>query len=257
MSSVPPLPRLAELQREKLPRHVAIIMDGNGRWAKQRGGLRIFGHRSALGAVRECTELCTEVGVGFLTLYTFSEENWNRPKLEVRALMELLVDTIRKETPDLHRNNVRISTIGHLDRLPPKAQRELQDAMATTAQNTGLVLTLALSYGSRQDIMEAVRQICHQVQRGEVQPQDVNERLLSASLSTAGMPDPELLIRTSGEHRISNFLLWEIAYSEIYFTPKLWPDFRKADLLDALLDYQGRERRFGLTSEQLTAHTAK
>jgi undecaprenyl diphosphate synthase len=251
MSSETPHPRLAELQRDKLPQHVAIIMDGNGRWAKQRGGLRIFGHRSALGAVRECTELCTELGIGYLTLYTFSEENWNRPKLEVRALMELLVETIRKETPDLHRNNVRVNTIGHIGRLPERAQRELRDAIATTAQNTGLVLTLALSYGSRQDILDAVRNICQQVQQGAVQPDEVTERLISANLSTAGMPDPELLIRTSGEHRISNFLLWEIAYSEIYFTPKLWPDFRKNDLVDALLDYQRRERRFGLTSEQL------
>jgi undecaprenyl diphosphate synthase len=239
------------LNPQTVPRHVAIIMDGNGRWAKQRGGLRIFGHRSALTAVRECVEGSREVGVEYLTLYTFSTENWSRPKAEVMALMELLVDTIRKETPDLHRNNVRVNAIGDLERLPRRAQEALTASLNETQHNTGLVLTLALSYGSRVDILAAVRHIAEDVQAGRVQPNGIDERLFSSYLSTHNLPDPEFLIRTSGEFRVSNFLLWEIAYAELYVTPKLWPDFRKADFLLALHDYQQRERRFGQTSDQL------
>jgi len=250
MASPASLPSPA-LVPERLPKHVAIIMDGNGRWAKKRGNLRVFGHRKALTAVRDVTEACSEWGISYLTLYTFSTENWQRPKLEVKALMELLVSTIRKETPELHQNNVRLSSIGELDRLPAKAQRELQEAKDMTADNTGLTLTLALSYGSRMDMLQAIKQLAHQVKEGTLQPEDLEEHHIREALSTAQLPDPELLIRTSGEYRISNFLLWEIAYAELYITPTLWPDFRRADLHEALLNYQQRERRFGRTSEQM------
>lgn len=235
----------------KLPRHVAIIMDGNGRWARTRGNERIFGHRHAVQAVRDATEGAAELGIEFLTLFAFSTENWNRPRAEVNALMRLLVDTIRKETATLTENDVRLHAIGHLDRLPGNCHQHLQEAIALTQHNQRMVLTLALSYGARSDIQAAMRLMAQEVQAGRLQPDDIDEALISRHLSTAYAPDPELLIRTSGEYRISNFLLWEIAYSEIYFTPKLWPDFRRDDLYAALLDYQGRERRFGKISEQI------
>ncbi|RMG21608.1 MAG: isoprenyl transferase [Bacteroidetes bacterium] len=236
----------------KLPRHIAIIMDGNGRWARKRGNIRVFGHQSAIQAVRESAEAAAELGVEYLTLFAFSTENWSRPKMEVEALMRLLVQTIRQETHTLMENDIRLHAIGNVGQLPPKCQRELAEAIDLTRNNQRMTLTLALSYGSRYDITQAVKKLVEQALQGQILPADINEELLSNALSTAGIPEPELLIRTSGEYRISNFLLWEIAYSEIYFTPKLWPDFRKEDLYEAILDYQGRERRFGKISEQIS-----
>ena len=234
-----------------LPQHIAVIMDGNGRWAKQQGAARVFGHRSAIKAVREITEGCAELGVKYLTLYAFSTENWNRPKLEVDALMTLLVHTIRGEIKTLMKNNVRLSTIGHTESLPADCQRELQEAMRATETNTGLTLILALSYSGRWEILEAVRQLTTDIQNGKFQPSDIDEGLFSSYLSTEGIPDPELMIRTSGEMRISNFMLWQLAYSEFYMPDVLWPDFRKPHLWEAILTYQKRERRFGKTSEQV------
>ena len=227
-------------------------MDGNGRWAKQRGGLRIFGHQSAITAVRETVEGAAELGIGYLTLYAFSTENWNRPQYEVSALMQLLVNTIAKETATLMKNNIRLQAIGNLESLPASCRRELNDAIAVTKDNTRMTLVLALSYSGRWDISQAVSKIGKAIQAGTLQPEDVNESNFGSFLATADMPDPELLIRTSGEMRISNFLLWQLAYTELYITDLLWPDFRKENLYEALLSYQGRERRFGKTSEQLT-----
>ncbi len=234
-----------------LPQHIAVIMDGNGRWAKQQGAARVFGHRSAIKAVREVTEGCAELGIKYLTLYAFSTENWNRPKFEVDALMTLLVHTIRGEIKTLMDNNVRLATIGHTESLPKDCQRELQEAMRATEGNTGLTLILALSYSGRWEILEAVRQLTAAIQRGQFQPSDIDEGLFSSYLSTGGIPDPELMIRTSGEMRISNFMLWQLAYSELYMPDVLWPDFRKPHLWEAILTYQKRERRFGKTSEQV------
>lgn len=242
---------LSQIDRSKLPHHIAVIMDGNGRWAKGQGGIRIFGHRSAIKAVRETTEGAAELGVGFLTLYAFSTENWNRPKAEVEALMTLLVDTIHGETPTLQKNNIRLNAIGNLEALPTNCLNTLTNCMQATANNTGMLLTLALSYGSRSDITLAVKKIAEQVQKGELLPENIDDKTIKSALSTHNIPDPELLIRTSGEQRISNFLLWEIAYTELYITPKLWPDFRREDLVAAILDFQKRERRFGKTGEQL------
>lgn len=242
---------LSQIDRSKLPHHIAVIMDGNGRWAKGQGGIRIFGHRSAIKAVRETTECAAELGVDFLTLYAFSTENWNRPKAEVEALMTLLVDTIHSETPTLQKNNIRLNAIGNLDALPNNCLNTLTNCMQATHNNTGMVLTLALSYGSRSDITLAVKKIAEQVQKGELLPENIDDKTIKSALSTHNIPDPELLIRTSGEQRISNFLLWEIAYTELYITPKLWPDFRREDLVGAILDFQKRERRFGKTGEQL------
>ncbi|MFN0200803.1 MAG: isoprenyl transferase [Bacteroidia bacterium] len=242
----------AQIDIHKLPRHVAIIMDGNGRWAKSKGGLRIFGHRSGIKAVREATEACTELGIEYLTLYTFSTENWNRPKFEVDALMSLLIDTIEGETSDLIKNGIKLNTIGEIEKLPEKCQRQLQVAMEKTSHNHKLILTLALSYGSRNDILHAVQALAEKVKTGELAADDISETVFKSALSTANLPDPELMIRTSGEMRISNFLLWELAYAELYVTPKLWPDFRKNDLFEAVLDFQKRERRFGKTSEQIS-----
>ncbi len=239
---------LSQIDRNKLPHHIAVIMDGNGRWAKGQGGIRIFGHRSAIKAVRETTECAAELGVDFLTLYAFSTENWNRPKAEVEGLMTLLVDTIHGETPTLQKNNIRLNAIGNLAALPEKCRSTLQTCMQVTANNTGMLLTLALSYGSRNDITLAVQKIAEQVQKGLLLPENIAEKTIKAALSTHNIPDPELLIRTSGEQRISNFLLWEIAYTELYITPKLWPDFRKEDLVAAILEFQGRDRRFGNVS---------
>ena len=227
-------------------------MDGNGRWAKQRGGMRIFGHQSAITAVRETVEGAAELGIEYLTLYAFSTENWNRPQFEVNALMQLLVSTISKETATLTKNNIRLQTIGDTKSLPSSCQRELQEAMDATRNNTRMTLVLALSYSGRWDISQAVKNIGKAVQEGKITPEEINETTISNYLATSGMPDPELLIRTSGEQRISNFLLWQLAYTELYITDLLWPDFRKENLYEALVSYQARERRFGKTSEQLT-----
>ncbi len=235
----------------RVPKHIAIIMDGNGRWAKEKGKLRVFGHHNGVLSVRDVVEGAVEVGVKYLTLYTFSAENWNRPKLEVAAIMELMVNTIHKEIKTFMNNNIKLNAIGDLDKLPGKCHRELINAMKTTEGNTGLVLTLALSYSSRHEIVHAVKSIATKVKDGVINVDDIDENVFSDNLYTHNMPEPELMIRTSGEHRISNYLLWQIAYAELYFTPKLWPDFRREDLFEAILDYQKRERRFGLTSEQV------
>lgn len=240
-----------KIDLSKLPQHVAIIMDGNGRWAKEQGKLRIFGHHNGVLSVRDVVEGAAELGIRYLTLYTFSAENWNRPKLEVTAIMELMVSTIHKEIDRLLKNNVRLKAIGDLDMLPGKCYSELAGAIDKTKENTGLTLTLALSYSSRREIVQAAKNIAVKVQRGELDIPDINEETFENNLYTHDMPDPELLIRTSGEYRISNYLLWQIAYAELYFTPKLWPDFRKEDLYEAILNYQKRERRFGMTSEQV------
>jgi undecaprenyl diphosphate synthase len=241
-----------KIDPSKLPQHIAIIMDGNGRWAKQKGAMRVFGHRNAIKAVRDATEGSAELGIKYLTLYAFSTENWNRPKFEVDALMELLVDTIKKETPTLLKNNVKLSTIGNTESLPPKAQTKLKQAMEATKHNTGLNLILALSYSGRWEIIRAVKAIAEKVRTGSIaHVEAIDEELFSHHLSTEQIPDPELLIRTSGEMRISNFLLWQIAYSELYITPTLWPDFRREHLYEAIIEYQQRERRFGKTSEQI------
>ena len=234
-----------------LPQHVAIIMDGNGRWAKRKGNIRLFGHRQALRAVREVIEAGVELSLGFVTLYTFSTENWKRPKAEVLGLMELLVNTIRKETPLLMENNIRLRAIGNIDDLPRRPHRELMKSMELTRNNTGLTLTLALSYGGRSDILSAVNRIVEKAVDGKLEPGQSTEEDLRAEMSTHYLPDPELLIRTSGEFRVSNFLLWELAYAEIYIAEKLWPDFSREDLYQAILDYQRRERRFGMISEQI------
>lgn len=236
---------------DNLPKHVAVIMDGNGRWAKQRGGLRIFGHQNAIKAVRETVEAAAELGVKYLTLYAFSTENWNRPAIEVTALMQLLVSTIRKETATLNKNDIRLKTIGDTASLPEACQRELQEAIDMTSQNARMTLVLALSYSGRWDIMQAMQRLAQDVGHNKVADNAITEATISQYLSTAGMPDPELLIRTSGEQRISNFLLWQLAYTELYITELLWPDFRKEHLYEAIVAYQRRERRFGKTSEQL------
>ncbi|OAQ40713.1 isoprenyl transferase [Pedobacter psychrophilus] len=241
-----------KLSLDKLPKHVAIIMDGNGRWAKEKGKMRVFGHKNGVLAVRDTVEGAAEIGVENLTMYAFSTENWNRPKLEVTALMELLVSTINKETKTLMDNNVRLNAIGDLQSLPSRCYKELQEAMAKTAGNTRLTLTLALSYSSRWEILNATKLLAEDAASGKIKPDDIDEKLFEKYLSTHNLPDPELMIRTSGEHRISNYLLWQLAYAELYFTSKLWPDFRREDLFEAIYNYQQRERRFGLTSEQLT-----
>jgi undecaprenyl diphosphate synthase len=242
---------LDQIDLSKLPQHVAIIMDGNGRWAKGKGKLRIFGHHNGVTSVRDVVEGADKLGIKYITLYTFSSENWNRPKLEVMAIMELMVSTIHKEVPGFMKNNIRLNAIGDLDMLPGKCLRELNNAIETTAGNTGVVLTLALSYSSRREIVSAAKNIAIKVKNGELDINDINEEVFERNLFTGDMPNPELLIRTSGEYRISNYLLWQIAYAELYFTTKLWPDFRKEDLYEAVIDFQKRERRFGLTSEQV------
>lgn len=240
-----------KIDLSNLPKHVAIIMDGNGRWAKQKGKSRIFGHYNGVTAVRETTEAAAELGVKFLTLYAFSTENWNRPRIEVNALMKLLVQTINKETKTLNKNNIRLLTIGDTDSLPKKCREELQEAIDKTAGNTRMSLVLALSYSSKWEIINAVKNIVQLVQKGQLEIKDINQDMFGKYLTTDAIPDPELLIRTSGEYRISNFLLWQIAYSELFFTSKLWPDFRKEDFYEAIAAFQKRERRFGLTSEQI------
>lgn len=242
---------LDQIDLSRLPQHVAIIMDGNGRWAKGKGKLRIFGHHNGVTSVRDVVEGADKLGIKYITLYTFSSENWNRPKLEVMAIMELMVTTIHKEVPGFMKNNIRLNAIGDLDTLPEKCLRELNNAIEITAGNTGVVLTLALSYSSRREIVRAAKNIAIKVKNGELNAEDINEEIFEQNLFTGDMPNPELLIRTSGEYRISNYLLWQIAYAELYFTTKLWPDFRKEDLYEAVIDFQKRERRFGLTSEQV------
>jgi undecaprenyl diphosphate synthase len=236
---------------EKLPKHVAIIMDGNGRWAKKRGALRIFGHQHGVTAVRETVEAAAEIGIKYLTMYAFSTENWNRPKFEVDALMELLVKTINKETETLNKNNIRLIAIGDIESLSKDCYNELMKTVRITEKNSHMTLILALSYSAKWEITEAVKKIAGRVKNNELVIQDINQDTISDSLSTKDIPDPELLIRTSGEYRISNFLLWQLAYAELYFTPVLWPDFRKDDFYKAIINYQERERRFGLTSEQI------
>lgn len=242
-----------QINPDKLPQHIAIIMDGNGRWAKMHGKQRIFGHQNGVTAVREATEAAAELGVKYLTVYAFSTENWNRPKFEVDALMRLLVDSIEKETPTLNKNNIRLNAIGDIESLHKKSYNQLIKTIEATASNDRMTLTLALSYSARSEIVETVKSIAERVKNNQINLEDIDHQLISANLNTASMPDPELLIRTSGEHRISNFLLWQIAYAELYFTPTLWPDFRKEDLYKAIINYQSRERRFGKTSEQIKA----
>lgn len=238
-----------------MPRHIAIIMDGNGRWAKEKGQDRLYGHFHGVESVRAIVEGCAELGVGYLTLYAFSTENWDRPKNEVDGLMELLVDTIRKEVTMLNKNNISLHVIGDMNMLPEYAQNELQEALEMTSRNTGLNLIMALSYSSRWELMNAVKLIAKDVQQGKIDPENIDQNTLQQYLTTSNFPDPELMIRTSGEYRISNFLLYQLAYAELYFTNTRWPDFRKENLYEAILDFQGRERRFGKTSEQLTTET--
>jgi undecaprenyl diphosphate synthase len=242
-----------DLVIENIPKHIAVIMDGNGRWAKKQGKLRIFGHENGVKAVRDTVEACAEIGVEYLTLYAFSTENWNRPKFEINALMTLLVSTINKETKTLMDNNIRLATIGDTDSLPSKCKKELLEAIEKTKNNSRMTLVLALSYSSKWEITKAITKIAEHVKLGQLATEQITEDTINQYLATAGIPDPELLIRTSGEHRISNFLLWQIAYSELYFTEKLWPDFRREDLYEAIASFQQRERRFGKTSEQISA----
>ncbi|MCR5695723.1 MAG: isoprenyl transferase [Marinilabiliaceae bacterium] len=239
-----------EIIKEKLPRHVAIIMDGNGRWAKSKGSERLFGHKRGVNAVRQVTEAAVELGIEYLTLYAFSTENWNRPKLEIEGLMLLLMTSLESELKTFINNDVRLRVIGN-DKLPKEVQKRLKSVEEKTAHCKRLTLVLALSYSSRWEITNCVREVAQKVSEGKLNVADINENIVSENMATAFMPDPELLIRTSGEQRISNFLLWQIAYTELYFTQTLWPDFGKEDFYKALVDYQGRERRFGKTSEQI------
>ncbi|MAT54469.1 MAG: isoprenyl transferase [Saprospirales bacterium] len=241
----------SQINKEKLPRHIAIIMDGNGRWAKQQGLPRVEGHRNGVVAVREASEAAAELGVEYLTLYAFSTENWARPETEVNALMTLLVETIQKEIKTLNDNNIALKAIGDIENMPTHTREALKWAIDETASNTGMKLVLALNYSARWEIVEAARKLARQAAAGQLDPESINDELFANALSTAGMPDPELLIRTSGEKRISNFLLWQIAYGELCFLPIMWPEFRKDHLYQAIIDYQHRERRFGKTSEQL------
>jgi len=239
----------------RLPNHIAIIMDGNGRWAKKHGHIRSIGHQHGVKPVREVSEACAEIGVKHVTLYAFSTENWNRPIEEVNALMELLVQTINAEVPTLQKNNIRLNAFGDLDKLPENCKKQLDEAINATSSNSRMTLNLALSYSSRWEIMEAVKNFAKDCIDNKKDPNAINEELFSSYLATKNIPDPELMIRTSGEHRISNFLLWQIAYSELYFTQTLWPDFDREELYAAIVDYQKRERRFGKISEQLTQTT--
>lgn len=240
-----------QLDLKKLPRHIAIIMDGNGRWAKKKGNPRVFGHKNAIAAVRDTIEGSAELGIEYVTLYAFSTENWNRPRTEVDALMTLLVSTINKETKTLMDNNIRLRTIGDINSLPKSVARHLNDAIVKTEKNTGLNLILALSYSSRWEILNAVNNLVQDIKSNKTQSAEISQKLFESYLTTKDFPDPELLIRTSGEYRLSNFLLWQAAYTELYFTPTLWPDFRRNDLYKAIADYQKRERRFGKISEQM------
>lgn len=240
-----------QIDKNNLPKHVAIIMDGNGRWAKKQGKLRVFGHRKGVTAVREAIEGAAEIGVEFLTLYAFSTENWNRPKFEVDALMSLLLSSLKDELNTLQENNIKLQVIGDISKLPQKNQNELQQVIDKTKDNSRMTLVLALSYGSKVEILDAVKSISEKVKNGDIDVSEINEDTISNNLYTSGMPDVDLLIRTSGETRISNFLLWQIAYAELFFLEKLWPDFNRSDLFNTILDYQNRERRFGKTSDQI------
>ena len=239
------------INKDRIPKHVAIIMDGNGRWAKKNGLLRTIGHSNGVKSVREVVEASVELGVSFLTLYAFSNENWKRPKTEVNALLELLVKSLNKELPTFQENNIQLQTIGETQNLPKRCHKILRETIEKTANNDGLKLVLALSYSSKLEILNSVKTLAQKVAEKIISPEDITESVFSNELYTADHPDPDLLIRTSGEHRISNFLLWQIAYAELYFSPKLWPDFTKEDFFAAILDYQNRERRFGKTAEQL------
>lgn len=243
---------LSKIDLTNTPKHIAIIMDGNGRWAKKQGHMRLYGHNIGVESVREVLKAAKELKVEYLTLYAFSTENWNRPKEEVDGLMDLLVRTIAGEVNELHESGVSLKAIGDLEGLPNDCNAELQQAIDKTKNNTDINLVLALNYSSRWELTEAIRRISNDVQTGKIQPNEINDDLISTYLTTKNIPDPELLIRTSGEHRISNFLLWQIAYSELHFTPVLWPDFKREDLFKAVLDYQSRERRFGMVSEQIS-----
>jgi len=239
------------INKDNLPKHLAIIMDGNGRWAKQKGMLRAFGHEKGTKSVRVVVEACAKLGIENLTLYAFSTENWNRPKLEVDTLMKLLISSLKGELKTLQNNNIRLNSIGNLDNLPASVKKELTEVIAKTKDNKRMTLTLALSYGSREEIITAVRNISDKVKNNIISTTDIDESIINQHLYTHNLPDVDLVIRTSGEHRISNFLLWQIAYAEFYFTDVLWPDFREKDLYDAIISYQKRERRFGKTSEQI------
>ena len=242
---------LEKINKDNLPKHLAIIMDGNGRWAKQKGLLRAFGHENGTKSVRVTVESCAKLGIENLTLYAFSTENWNRPKLEVDTLMKLLINSLKNELKTLTENRIRLHAIGNLDLLPKSAQKELLEVIETTKNNTRMTLTLALSYGSREEIISAVKQISDKVKNNIISIDSIDESIINQHLYTRNLPEVDLLIRTSGEHRISNFLLWQIAYAELYFTPILWPDFKEEDLYEAIISYQKRERRFGKTSEQI------
>ena len=242
---------LEQIDKKRLPRHIAVIMDGNGRWAKNRKQPRVFGHKNGVKSVREVTEAAAEFGIEYLTLYAFSTENWKRPKLEVDALMRLLVETLSKEVATLNKNNIQLQAIGDLDRLPSSTYKALLRGIKDTETNNRMVLTLALNYSAKWEITQAMQRIAEAVKSSSLEPGSIDEALISQHLSTAKIPDPELLIRTSGETRLSNFLLWQLAYAELYFTPVLWPDFRKKDLHEAIVNFQNRERRFGMISEQI------
>jgi undecaprenyl diphosphate synthase len=243
---------IEQIDKDRLPKHIAVIMDGNGRWAKSKGLERIFGHRNGVKAVRETVEGAAELGVEYITLYAFSSENWNRPKKEVDALMTLLISSLKKEMSTLQKNKIQLKAIGELQNLPVNARKELNEVIESTSTNEHMTLVLALSYGSKLEIINAVKSLAREVKEGRLQPEQIDDAVFDQHLYTAGIPHPELLIRTSGEERISNFLLWQIAYAELYFTPTLWPDFRKKDLHKAIINFQNRERRFGKTSEQLS-----
>ena len=245
----------AQIDKENLPHHVAMIMDGNGRWAKKKGNARIFGHQNGVESVRQVTEAARELGIEYLTLYAFSTENWNRPKSEVDALMGLLVKTIQNEAENLNKNNVRLSVIGEISDLPPSVMKPLQSSIDYTAGNTGLNLVIAVSYSGKWEITTAVKKIIVDVKAGKLDPEDIDDSIFESYLNTSTIPDPELLIRTSGEKRISNFMLWKLAYTELYFTPVLWPDFRKEHFYEAILDFQNRDRRFGRVGNQAKAIT--
>ncbi|MFY7811240.1 MAG: isoprenyl transferase [Flavobacterium sp.] len=240
-----------QIQKDNLPQHVAIIMDGNGRWAKQRGFMRIFGHENGSESVRTTIETCGKLGIKYLTLYAFSTENWNRPQKEVDALMNLLVDALQKELKSLMKNDIKLNVIGDISKLPAKAQKKLTEVLEISKNNKSMTVTLALSYGAREELVNSVKEIIKKVKNNIINENDINELIINEHLYTHNLPDVDLLIRTSGEQRISNFLLWQIAYAELYFTSVLWPDFKQKELYEAIISYQKRERRFGKTSEQL------
>lgn len=247
----------SKINLEKLPEHIAIIMDGNGRWAKKHGQPRVFGHRNGVKAVRETTEAAAELGIKYVTLYAFSTENWGRPKAEINALMTLLVQTIRKEVATMNKNKIRLQAIGNLKALPPKSYQTLMEGIEKTKDNDRMTLVLALNYSAKWEILEAVKNLAQEAKEGKIKPEEINEATFDDALSTRGIPHPELMIRTSGEQRISNFLLWQIAYAELAFLPIYWPEFRKEHLYQAIVDFQNRERRFGKTSEQIVSKDKK